>query len=99
MTDRRGVQRRAASRDLGALRLIRRCTWRGQPVLPRWLVIVQSLQHDIHGEHKQAGQEGVEGYIEEKNEACGERGERVVSTASLKSRSIRAAKFLLISRC
>lgn len=59
-----GVQRRAGSRDLDALCLIRYCTWRGEPVLPRGFVIIQRLQHDIHGEDKQAGQEGVERYIE-----------------------------------
>lgn len=33
-------------------------------------MIIQGLQHDIHGECKQAGQEDVENYIEEKNKTC-----------------------------
>lgn len=49
------------------------CTWCGEPVLPGWFVVVQSLQHDIHGECKQAGQEDVENYIEEKNQTCRQR--------------------------
>lgn len=75
-------QRPAAGRDLGTHCLITCCTWRGEPVLPGRFVIVQSLQHDIHGEHKHAGQEGVERYVEEKNQACGQRGKRVGSTTS-----------------
>lgn len=46
------------------------CTWCGEPVLPGWFMIIQGLQHDIHGECKQAGQEDVENYIEEKNKTC-----------------------------
>lgn len=83
-----GCQHPAAGRDLGTHRLITCRTWRGEPVLPGRFVIVQSLQHDIHGEHKQAGQEGVERYIEEENQACGQRGKRVGSTT-----------FSLIRRC
>lgn len=40
--------------------LLRYRTWCGEPVLPGWFVVVQSLQHDVHGERKQSGQEGVE---------------------------------------
>lgn len=83
-----GGQRLAAGRDQDTYCLITCCTWRGEPVLPGRFVIVQSLQHDIHGEHKQAGQEGVERYIEEKNQACGQRGKRVGSMT-----------FSLIRRC
>lgn len=43
-------------------------------------MVVQGLQHDIHGECKQAGQEDVENYIEEKNKPCREREETAVST-------------------
>lgn len=41
--------------------------WSREPVLPSGFMVVQSLQHDVHGECKQAGQEDVENYIEEKN--------------------------------
>lgn len=41
--------------------------WCGEPILPGGFVVVQGLQHDVHGECKQAGQEDVENYIEEKN--------------------------------
>ena len=58
------------------------CTWCGEPVLPGWFVVIQSLQHDIHGKCKQASQEDVENYIEEKNETCRQREERVVSNLS-----------------
>lgn len=42
-------------------------------------MVVQGLQHDIHGECKQASQEDVENYIEEKNKTCRQREKRVVS--------------------
>lgn len=61
-----------------AVCLISYCTWCGKPVLPSWFVVVQGLQHDIHGECKQASQEDVENYIEEKNKPCRQREERVV---------------------
>lgn len=36
------------------------CTWCGESVLPSGLVFLQGLQHDVHGESKQASQEYVE---------------------------------------
>lgn len=63
-----------------AVCLISYCTWCGEPVLPSWFVVVQGLQHDIHGECKQAAQEDVEDYIEEKNKTCRQREKRVAST-------------------
>lgn len=62
-----------------AVRVISYRTWCGEPVLPGWFVVVQGLQHDVHGECKHAGQEDVEDYIEEKNKTCRQREERVVS--------------------
>lgn len=43
-------------------------------------MVVQGLQHDIHGERKQAAQEDVENYIEEKYKACRQKEKGVVST-------------------
>lgn len=53
-------------------RLVRGFTWSGEPVLPGGFVVVQRLQHNVHGECEQAGQEDVEHYIEEKDETCGQ---------------------------
>lgn len=63
-----------------AVCVISYCTWSGEPVLPGRLVVVQGLQHDIHGECKQAGQEDVENYIEENNKTCSQEKKRVGST-------------------
>lgn len=38
-------------------------------------MVVQGLQHDIHGESKQASKEDVENQIEEKDESCREKRE------------------------
>ncbi len=83
MTERQtGVQIIAAQTvtRVHAVSIISYCTWRGEPVLPGRFVFVQSLQHDIHGECKQAAQEDVENYIEEKNKTCRQGEKRVVST-------------------
>lgn len=60
-----------------ALCLVGYRTWCGESVLPSRFVVIQGLQHDIHGESKQATQENVEDYIEEKDKTCGQRGRRV----------------------
>lgn len=39
-------------------------------------MVVQGLQHYIHGESKQASQEDVENYIEEKDKTCRQRETR-----------------------
>lgn len=41
-------------------RLAGYCTWCGESVLPSGFVFLQGLQHDVHGEGKQASQEHVE---------------------------------------
>lgn len=78
--DSRGVQDNVA-RSLAcvchALCLVGYRTWCGESVLPSRFVVVQGLQHDIHGESKQASQENVEDYIEEKNKTCRQRRRRV----------------------
>lgn len=42
-------------------------------------MVVQSLQHNIHGECEQAGQEDVENKIEEEDKTCGQMERTVVS--------------------
>lgn len=43
-------------------------TWCRKAVLPGGFVVIQGLQHDVHGESKKARQEEVENYIEEDDE-------------------------------
>lgn len=43
-------------------------TWCGKAVLPSGFVVIQGLQHDVHGKSKQAPQEEVENYVEQNDE-------------------------------
>ena len=47
-----------------------RSTWCGESILPGGFVVVQGLQHHVHGERKHTGQEDVEHKVEEEDETC-----------------------------